>query len=221
MNILEVENLSFSYSKSPILENVNLTIDEGEFVTISGANGSGKSTLIKLILGQLERDIGSIKLFDSPLEKFNDFEKIGYVPQVREASELSFPITSREYVVLNLYKSFNKFKRPTRNNWLMVDSVLKSLNIIELRDIPVNKLSGGQAQRVMIARALVNNQEFLILDEPTVGIDKKSKDDLINLLIHINQNHKKTILMISHESDFNKKLGAKNVKLKDGELKYA
>jgi ABC superfamily ATP binding cassette transporter, ABC protein len=221
MNILEVENLSFSYSKSPILENVNLTIDEGEFVTISGANGSGKSTLIKLILGQLERDIGSIKLFDSPLEKFNDFEKIGYVPQVREASELSFPITSREYVVLNLYKSFNKFKRPTRNNWLMVDSVLKSLNIIELRDIPVNKLSGGQAQRVMIARALVNNPEFLILDEPTVGIDKKSKDDLINLLIHINQNHKKTILMISHESDFNKKLGAKNVKLKDGELKYA
>lgn len=221
MNILEVENLSFSYSKSPILENVNLTIDEGEFVTISGANGSGKSTLIKLILGQLERDIGSIKLFDSPLEKFNDFEKIGYVPQVREASELSFPITSREYVVLNLYKSFNKFKRPTRNNLLMVDSVLKSLNIIELRDIPVNKLSGGQAQRVMIARALVNNPEFLILDEPTVGIDKKSKDDLINLLIHINQNHKKTILMISHESDFNKKLGAKNVKLKDGELKYA
>ena len=221
MNILEVENLSFSYSKSPILENVNLTIDEGEFVTISGANGSGKSTLIKLILGQLERDIGSIKLFDSTLEKFNDFEKIGYVPQVREASELSFPITSREYVVLNLYKSFNKFKRPTRNNWLMVDSVLKSLNIIELRDIPVNKLSGGQAQRVMIARALVNNPEFLILDEPTVGIDKKSKDDLINLLIHINQNHKKTILMISHESDFNKKLGAKNVKLKDGELKYA
>ena len=221
MNILEVENLSFSYSKSPILENVNLTIDEGEFVTISGANGSGKSTLIKLILGQLERDIGSIKLFDSPLEKFNDFEKIGYVPQVREASELSFPITSREYVVLNLYKSFNKFKRPTRNNWLMVDSVLKSLNIIELRDIPVNKLSGGQAQRVMIARALVNKPEFLILDEPTVGIDKKSKDDLIKLLIHVNQNHHKSILMISHESDFNKKLGAKNVELKDGELKYA
>lgn len=221
MNILEINNLSFSYDKSPILENINLTLKEGEFVTISGANGSGKSTLIKLILGQLKANNGYIKLFNDPLEKFTDFEKIGYVPQIREASGLSFPITSREYVVLNLYNSFNKFNRPTKDNWIMVDSVLKSLNIKELRDIPINKLSGGQAQRVMIARALVNNPEFLILDEPTVGIDKKSKDDLIKLLIHVNQNYHKSILMISHESDFNKKLGAKNVELKDGELKYA
>lgn len=221
MNILEINHLSFTYDKNPILENINLNIKEGDFTTISGANGSGKSTLIKLILGQVKMDRGSIKLFETPIEQFIDFEKIGYVPQVREASDLSFPITSREYVVLNLYKSFNRFNRPTKDNWLMVDSVLKALKIEDLKDRPINKLSGGQAQRVMIARALVNDPEFLILDEPTVGIDKNSKEDLISLLSHINTNHNKTIMMISHELDFNKRLEAKNIELKDGVLSYA
>ena len=221
MNILEIYNLSFAYDKNQILENIDLSINEGEFITISGSNGSGKSTLIKLILGQIKRDSGSIKLFDKPIESFNNFEKIGYVPQLREASDLSFPITSREYVVLNLYESFNRFNRPTKDNWLMVDSVLKSLKIKDLKDKPINKLSGGQAQRVMIARALVNSPEFLILDEPTVGIDKDSKKDLIKLLSYINKNHNKTIMMISHELDFNKSLTAKNIELKEGTLKYA
>ena len=221
MRVLDIDNLSFAYDRNPILDNINLKIDKGDFITISGSNGSGKSTLINLILGKLKMDKGSIKLFDTSIESFKDFEKIGYVPQVREASSLSFPITSREYVVLNLYKSFNKFNRPSKDNWMMVDSVLKSLKIKDLRDIPINKLSGGQAQRVMIARALVNDPDFLILDEPTVGIDKKSKEDLIELLVHINQNHNKTIMMVSHEADFNRKLGAENIELKDGVLIYA
>ncbi len=221
MRVLDIDNLSFAYDRNPILDNINLKIDKGDFITISGSNGSGKSTLINLILGKLKMDKGSIKLFDTSIESFKDFEKIGYVPQVREASSLSFPITSREYVVLNLYKSFNKFNRPSKDNWMMVDSILESLNIKDLRDIPINKLSGGQAQRVMIARALVNDPNFLILDEPTVGIDKKSKEDLIELLVHINQNHKKTIMMVSHEADFNKKLGVENIELRDGVLIYA
>ena len=221
MRVLDIDNLSFAYDRNPILNNINLKIDKGDFITISGSNGSGKSTLINLILGKLKMNKGSIKLFDTSIESFKDFEKIGYVPQVREASSLSFPITSREYVVLNLYKSFNKFNRPSKDNWMMVDSILESLNIKDLRDIPINKLSGGQAQRVMIARALVNDPNFLILDEPTVGIDKKSKEDLIELLVHINQNHKKTIMMVSHEADFNKKLGVENIELRDGVLIYA
>lgn len=221
MNILEIKNLSFGYDKNLILEDVNLEIKKSDFITISGANGSGKSTLIKLILGENKKDSGSINLFGQAIDDFKDYEKIGYVPQVREASDLSFPITAREYIVLNLFNKFNRFNRPSKMCWGIVNDVLKSLNIENLKNTPINQLSGGQAQRVMIARALVNNPEFLILDEPTVGIDKASKEDLIKLLKHINIGHNITILMVTHEGDFNQRLGAKNVELKEGVLNYA
>ena len=201
MKLIEIENLKFGYNENLILKDVNLSLEKGDFAVISGENGSGKSTLIKLILGGLKKDEGSIRLFGIDIEDFKNYDKLGYVPQVNDSIKIAFPVTCREYVSLNLYKDFNIFKKLKKSNKEDVENIFTSLNIKNLIDRPFNKLSGGQAQRVMIARALVANPDLLVLDEPTVGIDQKSKDDFLKLLVHLNTNHGISILMITHEME--------------------
>lgn len=216
MKQIEIKNLKFGYNENQILKNVNLSLDEGDFAVISGKNGSGKSTLIKLILGELKKDEGTIKLFGIDMEDFKNFDKIGYVPQVNEAIKVAFPVSAREYVGLNLYKEFSIFNTITKKSKSKVENTFSTLKIKDLIDRPFNKLSGGQAQRVMIARALVNNPDILILDEPTVGIDQKSKENFLDLLVHLNTHHNISILMITHEMDILGDYVDKVFKLKDG-----
>lgn len=201
MKQIEIKNLKFGYNENQILKDVNLSLDEGDFAVISGKNGSGKSTLIKLILGELKKDEGTIKLFGIDMEDFKNFDKIGYVPQVNEAIKVAFPVSAREYVGLNLYKEFSIFNTITKKSKSKIENTFSTLKIKDLIDRPFNKLSGGQAQRVMIARALVNNPDILILDEPTVGIDQKSKENFLDLLVHLNTHHNISILMITHEME--------------------
>lgn len=216
MKQIEIKNLKFGYNENQILKNVNLSLDEGDFAVISGKNGSGKSTLIKLILGELKKDEGTIKLFGIDMEDFKNFDKIGYVPQVNEAIKVAFPVSAREYVGLNLYKEFSIFNTIIKKSKSKIENTFSTLKIKDLIDRPFNKLSGGQAQRVMIARALVNNPDILILDEPTVGIDQKSKENFLDLLVYLNTNHNISILMITHEMDILGDYVDKVFKLKDG-----
>lgn len=216
MKQIEIKNLKFGYNENLILKGVNLDLDQGDFAVISGENGSGKSTLIKLILGELKKDHGSIKLFGIDMEDFKNFDKIGYVPQVNEAIKVAFPVSSREYVGLNLYEEFSIFNTITKKSKSKIENTFSTLKIKDLIDRPVNTLSGGQAQRVMIARAMVNNPDILILDEPTVGIDQKSKEDFLDLLVHLNTHHGISILMITHEMDILGDYVDKIFKLKEG-----
>lgn len=216
MKQIEIKNLKFGYNENLILKGVNLDLDQGDFAVISGENGSGKSTLIKLILGELKKDHGSIKLFGIDMEDFKNFDKIGYVPQVNEAIKIAFPVSAREYVGLNLYKEFSILNTITKKSKSKIENTFSTLKIKDLIDRPVNTLSGGQAQRVMIARAMVNNPDILILDEPTVGIDQKSKEDFLNLIVHLNTHHGISILMITHEMEILGDYVDKVFKLKEG-----
>lgn len=218
MKQIEIKDLKFGYNENQILKNVNLNLDEGDFAVISGKNGSGKSTLIKLILGELKKDEGTIKLFGIDMEDFKNFDKIGYVPQVNEAIKVAFPVSAREYVGLNLYKEFSIFNTITKKSKSKIEDTFSTLKIKDLIDRPFNKLSGGQAQRVMIARALVNTPDILILDEPTVGIDQKSKENFLDLLVHLNTHHNISILMITHEMEILGDYVDKVFKLKDGAI---
>ncbi|WP_296111725.1 metal ABC transporter ATP-binding protein [uncultured Anaerococcus sp.] len=216
MKLIEIRNLKFGYNENLILKDVNLSLEKGDFAVISGENGSGKSTLIKLILGELKKDAGLIKLFETDMEDFKNFDKIGYVPQLNDAVKVAFPVSCREYVGLNLYKEFSIFNTLTKKSKSKIENTFASLKIKDLIDRPFNKLSGGQAQRVMIARAMVNNPDILILDEPTVGIDKKSKEDFLNLLVNLNRHHNISILMITHEMNILASYVDKVFKLKEG-----
>lgn len=218
MKDIEVKDLVFSYGKDEVLNKVSFDLNRGDFLTIQGENGSGKSTLIKLILKDLKKDSGQIKLFGEDLENFDDYSKIGYVPQVNDANKIAFPVTGKEFVVLNLYKKFNIFNRPNKECYKKVEEIFEILNIENLLNIPFKQLSGGQAQKVMIARAMVNDPRLLLLDEPTVGVDEKSKRDFLKLLAYLNDKHKISILMISHEMDVVREFSKRKISLKNGRI---
>lgn len=218
MKDIEVKDLVFSYGKDEVLNKVSFDLNRGDFLTIQGENGSGKSTLIKLILKDLKKDSGQIKLFGEDLENFDDYSKIGYVPQVNDANKIAFPVTGKEFVVLNLYKKFNIFNRPNKECYKKVEEIFEILNIENLLNIPFKQLSGGQAQKVMIARAMVNDPRLLLLDEPTVGVDEKLKRDFLKLLAYLNDKHKISILMISHEMDVVREFSKREIRLKNGRI---
>ncbi|MGO1580696.1 MAG: metal ABC transporter ATP-binding protein [Peptoniphilaceae bacterium] len=194
--ILKISNLSFGYGKDDIFKNINLEINRGDFVALIGPNGAGKSTLIKLILNQLKARSGSIDLY---LDDENSYKLVGYVPQLGIGSSYNFPITVRELVSLPIYKNKRGFKKFKENLNTKVSNALAQVNMEDYGDYLYSQLSGGQRQRVLISKALVSNPEFLILDEPTNGIDYETRLSLFNLLSHINKVHNITILMITHE----------------------
>lgn len=189
-NIIKLKNVTFGYSASTVIENVTLSINEGDFVGLVGKNGSGKSTLLKLILGQLSPDKGKLTI--------DKTQKIGYVEQVTVTSDNSFPASVQEIVSLGLYQTIGYFRHVNKKHKKMISNALAIVGMQGFEKKQLSFLSGGQQQKVLIAKALVANPDLLILDEPTTGIDKDSETEFIDLLHHLNRHHGKTIVMVTH-----------------------
>ena len=198
-NIISIENVSFAYNKENVLKDITLSIDEGDFVGIVGCNGSGKSTLMKLLIGQISPSKGQIKLFNEDLDKSNNLDKIGYVPQISLSSAANFPATVEEIVMANLYSKIGFMRFPKKEHKEKVKSALKVVNMEDFSKRLIGNLSGGQQQRVMIAKALVSDPKIIILDEPTTGIDSSSEENLYDLLEKLNKDSKITIIIVSHD----------------------
>lgn len=208
MNSIDIKNLKFSYiSDEIILDSIDFKVAEGEFAVIIGGNGSGKSTLIKNILGELKPDKGEIKILGKKMNQNSDYKDLGYVPQISVVEKIAFPITVIELVVLNLYKDFGFFKYPKKEHIRKADEILKYMDLYSYRNVPINELSGGLKQRSMIARAMVHDPKILILDEPTVGVDKESKKQFLEMISKLNKEKKLTILLITHELEEVMRLG--------------
>ena len=196
---IEVKNLNFSYENQLVLKQVNLTIEKGDFAVLIGANGSGKSTLFKLLIGQLKTINGQICLFNQNIDKFKEWTNIGYIPQVASGLFKGFPTTVDEFILSNLYKPFGFFKKDKKESKKLLDEVLTKLKIQDLKKKAINELSGGQKQKVLLARVLINKPKLLLLDEPTIGIDKESLINLYEVLSKLNVEEDLTIFMITHE----------------------
>ena len=218
MEIIKFKDLSFSYENDLVLSNINLTINKNDFVILMGNNGSGKSTLLKLLIGELTNFKGEIELFGQNIKEFSDWKKIGYVPQISRDNSTNFPISVKEMILLNLYQEFNFFNLPKPRHKRQVMDIIKSFKLEDLADRDFNTLSGGQKQRVMIAKAMVHNPEVLIFDEPTVGVDRESKEDFYDLINHLHIHHDLTIILVTHESDNLDKFNYKKYMLKEKEL---
>ncbi|OQB14521.1 MAG: High-affinity zinc uptake system ATP-binding protein ZnuC [Firmicutes bacterium ADurb.Bin193] len=197
-SIVNASNLSFDYGSGPIFEGVGFSVGRGDYVSIIGLNGSGKSTLLRLIIGQIAPKSGSIRLFGKSLSDFDRWDKVGYVPQY--VSYLSgFPATALEIVEANLFSKIGLMRFPKKEHRNKALRALESVGMGEYAKSLIGSLSGGQCQRVMIARAMVNEPELLILDEPMAGIDLKSSASLCELLQSLNKSKKLTILMVTHD----------------------
>jgi len=194
--VVDLTDVTFGYTGTPVVEDVSLTIDPGEYVAIVGPNGSGKSTLMQLMLGLLEPDAGTARLFGERAEQFDDGERIGYVAQ-RAAAETGMPITVREVVKMGRFPHVG-FGRLSSEDWAIVDDALATVGMGPFADRRIGQLSGGQRQRAFIARALASEADLLVLDEPTVGVDAESVDAFYDLLAALNGDGI-TAILIEHD----------------------
>lgn len=194
MSVIDIKDLSFAYDKQTILENINLSVEEKDFLAIIGPNGGGKSTLLKLILGIITPQKGSVSVLGKKPSK--SLTHIGYVPQNTNVN-IDFPIKVIEVVMMGHVGS----KRPLfgygKDELLCAMGALAQVGMENFAQTKIGALSGGQRQRVMIARALCAHPQILILDEPTSSIDITGQKEIYELIKTLNENI--TILVVSHD----------------------
>lgn len=193
--VIHIENLNVNYRHTSALTDVCLDVHEGDFLGIIGPNGGGKSTLLKAILGIIPKESGVIEILGS--EKPTKRKMIGYVPQFSEVDR-KYPISVKEvvqtaYMKGGLHPLF-KYSKEQKDNALMQ---LKRVGIEDLADRQISQLSGGEFQRMLIARALAVNPKILLLDEPTASVDPASRQKIFSLLTEINKDT--TILLVTHD----------------------
>lgn len=199
--IIDAAHLSFRYRPDqPILEDLSLSIRAGDYVGIIGPNGSGKSSLLKLLIGLLPLQGGSVRLFGQPTQVFREWSKIGYVSQAGFQGEVNFPATVAEVIAAgSLSRSFFSSKAERRMLHNKIDAVADMVGIRHLLQRRIGELSGGEERRAFIAQALVSDPVLLVLDEPTAGVDVATEASFYGLLRELNETHGKTILLVSHD----------------------
>ncbi len=192
--IIETQNLNFSYHRQLVLRGVNLSIQSGDFMAMIGPNGGGKTTLLKLMLGLLKAESGSIRIFGNTPKDVS--HRIGYVPQDIHINQ-NFPISASDVVLMGKLKPGKGRSRHSKEDRLAALQALEQVGMEKYCKQRIGELSGGQKQRVFIARALVTNPDILFLDEPTASIDNKGQNEFYALLKELN--HKITIIVVSHD----------------------
>ncbi|MBP3039652.1 metal ABC transporter ATP-binding protein [Bacillaceae bacterium Marseille-Q3522] len=197
--IIQVQNLSYKYERDFVLENVQLTVNKGDFLGIVGPNGSGKSTLLKLMLGLLKTQSGDIRLFGQSIAAFKDWQQVGFVSQKANSFNTGFPATVYEVVISGLTKKIGLFHKPSKADKEKVLEMINTVGLMKFHKKNIGELSGGQQQRTFIARALVNNPELLILDEPTVGVDAENVQSFYEMLDNLNKQFGMTLLLVTHD----------------------
>lgn len=191
---VQIDNLSVYYGQTPAITGVCLDVSDGEYLGIIGPNGGGKSTLLKAILGLVPISWGTVQIFEG---SGNNREAVGYVPQFA-ALDKRFPITLGEVVLTGRLKNgLSPFFRYTEKDKDFSHQIIKRVGLEGLENRRISELSGGEFQRMLIARALAVNPRLLLLDEPTASVDAASRDQIYTLLAELNKSM--TIILVTHD----------------------
>ncbi len=191
--MITAERLTVRYGdQPPALHDISVTLYKGERTALIGPNGAGKSTFLKAIMGILRPTSGTLDVAADP-------QRIGYVPQ-NEDVKWDFPVTVRDVVMMGCTRRIGWLRPPAKSHWRIVDSALEQVGLRELANRQIGELSGGQRRRAFIARALAQDAELLILDEPFTGVDSGAQAELLAVLDHLNA-HGITILFSTHDLD--------------------
>ncbi len=198
MHALSVKNLCVKVNNRHLIENITFTVQEGSIVAIIGPNGAGKTTLVKAILGLMPFETGSISLFGHPVKHGNSHVKVGYVPQ-RLKFDRTFPITVSELLSFTVppFYSFPFLKHSGGEEHIL--RLLETVGAHELKDRNIGTLSGGELQRVLVAKAIINNPKILFLDEPASGVDIEGQERFHDLILRLNREQRITIILVSHD----------------------
>lgn len=201
-NIIELQNVSFGYAGGELaLKDINLNVHAGDYLGVIGPNGGGKTTLLKIMLGLFPPAAGSVKLFGQPVGKFKDWPRIGYVPQKAVQFDAAFPATAEEVVAMGRAARRGILRRLDRTDKEKIANALAQVGLTPEHRRLIGDLSGGEQQRVFIARALAGEPEIIFLDEPTAGVDVKAQEQFYALLKKLNQTLELTLILVSHDID--------------------
>ncbi len=207
MSIIKIKHMSFGYTPSnKILKNINIEINEGDFIAIIGENGSGKSTLVKCILGLNKVNEGTIEVN----------ERIGYLPQITSIPN-SFPATIEEIVLSGTIPNNIRKIFYSKENKQKAQEIMKNLDLYDMRKKCFDEISGGQRQRVLIARALCATEKIILLDEPVNGLDPKIVREIYQMLHKLNKQGL-TIIMVSHDIERCLKYCTRVVEVDNGKI---
>ena len=195
--VIQVEKVAFAYDGNTVLEDVDLTIGDREFIWIVGPNGGGKTTLLKLMLGLLQPSRGKVRVFGKPPRQARAL--MGYMPQHAQL-DLKFPVSALDVVLMGRLGNGNKFGPFRKSDRSAAMEVLEEVGLGQFADRHFAALSGGQQRRLLIARALAANPKLLLLDEPTANLDLLVVKELYELLHRLNRQF--TVVMVSHDPAF-------------------
>jgi len=201
--MIKIEDAVVSYREDIALRGVSLNVESGEFVGIIGPNGAGKTTLLTIVNGLGKLLSGRVWVLGNSLTPGNGHslrKKVGYVPQV-ENIDPRMPMNVREVVMIGRYGVLGLFRRPGKHDWEIIDEMLELVGMTHLAQRPIGHLSGGEQQRVAIARCLAQEPELFLLDEPTASLDWKAQTEILELVKRIHDSRHLTTLFVTHDLD--------------------
>ena len=216
--VIDIENAVVSYREDVALRGVSIQIDAGEFVGIIGPNGAGKTTLLTVVNGLGKLLSGKVWVLGGYLASGNGHalrKKVGYVAQV-ENIDPRMPMSVREVAMIGRYGVLGLFRGPGRRDWEIVDEMLELVGMTHLSRRPIGHLSGGEQQRVAIARCLAQEPELFLLDEPTASLDWKAQTEILQLVKRIHDERNLTTLFVTHDLDAMPHTCDRMVLMKDG-----
>ena len=199
LKAIEFDGVSFSYNGEPAVEDISFAVEQGDFMALVGPNGGGKTTLLRLALGLLRPQKGSVYLWGENVSRFNAWHKVAYVPQQVAVSDSQFPATLAEVVSYGEYRGLNVKGFWRRGSSPHAQEILESLGLWQYRDQRFSSLSLGQQQRALLARAMVKRPPLLLLDEPTSAIDIAARVRFYELLEAFHESWHITAVLVSHD----------------------
>ncbi|MCH7623988.1 MAG: ABC transporter ATP-binding protein [Nitrospinae bacterium] len=197
--ILQLEDVCFAYDRDPVVKHLSMRVEPGEFIGILGPNGSGKSTLLKLLGGILKHDSGNVKFREKDLHGYKRkvlAQSIAWLPQEHE---MVFPFRVAEIILMGRHPYLSPWTFEGQKDFDIADRAMRTTETTHLSERQFNEISGGEKQRVMMACAIAQEPEVMLLDEPTTALDIKYQLEILNILLELNRNNGMTLILAMHD----------------------
>ncbi len=216
--MIQAESLRLGYGSHAVLDNLSFQVDRGEFVGLLGPNGSGKSTLLRALSGLLPPQAGQVRVQGQPLAAWPSRERAKLMAVVPQNTDLRFPFTSLEVVLMGRYPHRRRFAALEAEDLVRALESLRQTTTLHLKDRPVTEVSGGEGQRIVIARALAQDPEILLLDEATSSLDVRKKLEIFEILRELHETRQVTVICAMHDLNLAALYCRRLMFLKDGRV---